>query len=445
MEQVLKQDPIAMGMLGKQIVQKQEYRPLTYILTAEEENTKIYYNLLTHEMIAIDVNELNLPETRKYFIENWYLVPKDHDDQQLVDECRAVLTLMDSVPKKIHIFEIFTTLDCNARCFYCFENHLPGSNMTIETADRVIEYMQEQADGERIKIVWFGGEPLLNYSVIDYITDGLRKKKLQFESDMISNGLLFDSELVDRAKNHWNLKSVQITLDGTSQVYRRIKAYVTDVRDPFERVLQNIKRLIKAEIRVQIRLNMGPHNYSDLEELVEYLCKAFKEEKNFSVYVSPLFEITKYSDEKKLFMYELLDKLNSKLDLQFKKRKEIELADKIVNSFCMATGREAVTILPNGKVGICPNITDGAFLGDIYSKEINIEMREKFGRRFYQKDMCRTCPIYPNCYITSGCPNKDAKMGCNPISLQMQIRKIKEKMRNRYRQGVSGIDEKSVK
>ena len=445
MEQLLKQDSIAMGMLGKQIVQEQEYRPLTYVLTAEEENTKIYYNLLTHEMIAININELDLPEIRKYFIENWYLVPKEHDDQQLVDECRAVLTLMDSAPKKIHIFQIFTTLDCNARCFYCYENRLPGSNMTIETANRVIEYMQEQADGEQIRIVWFGGEPLFNYSIIDYITDGLRKKNLQFESDMISNGLLFDSELVDRAKNHWNLKSVQITLDGTSQVYRRIKAYVTDVSDPFERVLQNVKCLLKAEIGVQIRLNIGPHNYSDLQELADYLCKAFKGEQNFSVYVSPLFEITKYSDEKKLFMYGLLDKLNSKLDLQFKKKKEIEFADKIVNSFCMANGKEAVTILPDGKVGICPNITDGAFFGDIYSKDVDVKMKEEFGRRFYQEEICRTCPIYPNCYIVNGCPNNGTNVGCDPVSLQMQIRKIKEKMKNRYRQGASGIDEGSAK
>ena len=201
MKQLLKQDSIAMGMLGKQHVMEKEYRPLTYMLTVEEEDKKIYHNLLTHEMIVINVNELDLPETRKYFIENWYLVPKEHDDQQLVDECRAVLTLMDSAPKKIHVFQIFTTLDCNARCFYCYEKRLPGSNMTKETADKAIEYMQEQADGVPIKIVWFGGEPLFNSSIIDYITDGLRKNGLQFESNMISNGLLFDSDLVNRAKN----------------------------------------------------------------------------------------------------------------------------------------------------------------------------------------------------------------------------------------------------
>ena len=179
MEQLFKQDPIAMGMLGKQAIRMQKYRPLTYVLTAKEGQKKVFYNMLTHEIITADLNELESPELRKYLIENWYLVPEEHDDQQLVDECRAVLTLMDSWPRKIHAFHIFTTLDCNARCFYCFEKRMPGSDMTMETASRAVEYMQEQADGELIKIVWFGGEPLFNFPVIDFITNGMKQIRLK--------------------------------------------------------------------------------------------------------------------------------------------------------------------------------------------------------------------------------------------------------------------------
>ena len=86
MEQLIKQDSIAMGMLGKQPVMEKVYRPLTYVLTTEEAGKKVFFNLLTHEMIAVDLRELESPEIRKYFIENWYLIPKEYDDQQLVDE-----------------------------------------------------------------------------------------------------------------------------------------------------------------------------------------------------------------------------------------------------------------------------------------------------------------------------------------------------------------------
>ena len=438
MEQLLKQDPIAMGMLGKQAIRMQKYRPLTYVLTAEEGEKKVLYNLLTHEIIAVDLSELESPETRKYLIENWYLVPEEHDDQQLVDECRAVLTLMDSWPKKIHVFHIFTTLDCNARCFYCFEKRMPGSDMTMETASRAIEYIQEQADGELIKIVWFGGEPLFNYPVIDFITNGLKEKGLQFESDMISNGLLFDDELVEKAKSIWNVKSVQITLDGTRQVYKRVKAYVTDVGDPFERVMQNIKSLLKAEIRVKIRLNIGLYNCSDMRGLVDYLCEEFKNQENLNVYVNPLFELIEYTVNEREYMYDLQDEMVSKLNQVFGRNQKKEFPDTIANGSCMASGREAVSILPDGKVGICPNITNDGLLGDIYTKKVDDKVQEEFGRRFYWEDKCRNCPIYPDCYITNGCPNKDSVEGCDSIKIQRQIKQIQEKMKMRCRKIVIG-------
>ena len=431
MKQLLKHDPIAMGMLGKQPICNHIYRPLTYVLTVEEADKKIYYNLLTHEMIAVDFSELESQEIRKYFIENWYMVPEGHDDQQLVDECRAVLTLMDSWQKKIHVFHIFTTLDCNARCFYCFEKRIPGSNMTMETASRAVEYMQEQANGNRIEIVWFGGEPLYNWPVIDFITERLREKGLQFESEIISNGLLFDSILVEKAKNLWNVKSVQITLDGTKTVYKRVKAYVTDIVDPFEKVLQNIKILLRAEIRVSIRLNIGLYNYEDMRSLVDFLCVDLKGEENLNVYISPLTEIIKYADEEKVLIYDLMDELNSKLKSGFGKKEKEEFANRIKNHACMASGQEAVTILPDGKVGICENTTCDALVGDIYTKEIDDKVRGNFGRRFYREDKCRPCPMYPNCYIVNGCPNKDDKEGCNPVRVERKIRKIREKMKIR--------------
>ncbi len=425
-----------MGMLGKQPIMKKAYRPLTYVLTTEEADKKIFFNLLTHEMIAIDLGELESPEIRRYFIENWYLVPKEHDDQQLVDECRAVLTLMDSRPKNIHAFHIFTTLDCNARCFYCFEKRMAGSNMTMETASQVIEYIEEQAKGDSVYIEWFGGEPLFNYPVIDYIADGMRARGIQFKSYMVSNGLLFDSTLIGIANNRWNLEGVQITLDGTGEVYNRVKAYVTDITDPFERVLQNIKGLLKADIKVSIRLNMGLYNYREIQDLVDFLCEEFKEERNIKIYTSPLIEITNYTNDEKVFMYGLLNEMNGKLKTLFGKKDKKFFSEQIANNFCMASGRETVTILPDGKVGICEGLTD-VLLGDIYTKELDVKVREDFGRRFYREDKCRPCPLYPDCYIVNGCPNKDAKEGCDSVDVQLQIKRIKEKMRLRSRSGSS--------
>ena len=43
---------------------------------------------------------------------------------------------------------------------------------------------------------------------------------------MISNGYLFSEEIIDRAARLWELRNVQITLDGTEKVYNETKAYI---------------------------------------------------------------------------------------------------------------------------------------------------------------------------------------------------------------------------
>ena len=94
--------------------------------------------------------------------------------------------------------------------------------MDRETADRVISYIKEHCGGQQVKLSWFGGEPLVNHKVIDQICNGLRNDGIPYESRMISNAYLFDDTIVAKAADLWNLKNIQITLDGTEVVYNHI-------------------------------------------------------------------------------------------------------------------------------------------------------------------------------------------------------------------------------
>ena len=61
-------------------------------------------------------------------------------------------------------YVIFTTLDCNARCFYCYELKSKGKTpMSIETAEKVAKYIITHCPkGTEVSLDWFGGEPLFN-------------------------------------------------------------------------------------------------------------------------------------------------------------------------------------------------------------------------------------------------------------------------------------------
>ena len=109
---------------------------------------------------------------------------------------------------------------------------------------------------------------------------------------MISNGYLMDAKLAKKAFNEWHLSNIQITLDGTEEVYNKTKRYIyKDDPNPFKTVINNIHELLKNNILVSIRLNCGTHNIEDLKNLILYLREEFKDvNKGLSVYVHELFD-----------------------------------------------------------------------------------------------------------------------------------------------------------
>ena len=108
---------------------------------------------------------------------------------------------------------------------------------------------------------------------------------------MISNGYLFDDNLIKTAKEDWNLQNVQITLDGTEEIYNKTKNYIyKNDENPFKRVINNIHKLAYNKISVSIRMNCDKHNFEDLIKLVHYLHEEFKGNDLVSMYVWPIFE-----------------------------------------------------------------------------------------------------------------------------------------------------------
>jgi hypothetical protein len=106
---------------------------------------------------------------------------------------------------------------------------------------------------------------------------------------MTSNGYLFDAETVQRAKELWQLKNVQITLDGREKTYNLVKRYIYDNVNAFERVLKNIELLTAAGIHVAIRLNVDKHNIEEMLLLLPLLHERFGDNKYLSVYSHELF------------------------------------------------------------------------------------------------------------------------------------------------------------
>ena len=74
---------------------------------------------------------------------------------------------------------VLTTLQCNFACGYCFQGDHDDHNrhahkMSLETAAEVVAHAERQLDTvrpERLTMMFFGGEPLLNLPVVYYLAE----------------------------------------------------------------------------------------------------------------------------------------------------------------------------------------------------------------------------------------------------------------------------------
>ena len=430
----------------QKIVESANYRPLTFLRTLDADNGKLIYNFMTGELIFLSIEEYaefcasnTHSDLVKILIKKWFVVPEEHNDAQLSRQIKQFLSAVvyNNTDAPIRIFTILPTTDCNARCFYCFELGRSRKDMSEQTAADVAEYIIRSSKGvDRIRLRWFGGEPLYNSKAIDIICSKLREANVNFYSNFVSNGYLFDDEAVKKGKEIWNINDVQITLDGTEEIYNRCKAFIyRDGRSAFKVVTDNIERLLKADVGVKIRMNMDAHNEEDLYKLADYLTERFGGYKKFLYYVHLLFEDSgKVQMERNDFeRHQMIRKFFDFEDYIRSKQKFPLRTVKMLIQYhqCMADDPTTTIISPDGELGRCEHYSDTDFWGSIYSNKINQDVVDDFKRVKYLGNTCDTCEMYPMCMQLIRCAQTISDR-CDDVDKQLHYRKIDRTILDTY-------------
>lgn len=416
------------------------YVPSKFILFSDDEYC-LAHNTLTKALILINDEEKQLlqKESLKFeenlipFIELGFLVKKGTDEVKSFEQVKSTFSLFNKKEKGIRTYTILTTTDCNARCFYCYEAGIKKTFMSKETAQKVVEYIKNNHCGNEVTLSWFGGEPLYNSEVIDIICEGLKKNNIKFISKMTSNGYLFDDDLVKKSKELWNLVRVQITLDGTEEVYNKCKNYIyEDGKSPFNIVCNNIQRLIDNQIYVNIRMNMDEHNKDDLYDLVEYINKRYPNKDYLIAYVSLLFDhdATQRTINEKISLAKVRNQLSN---LLFDYNLGSGYIKQKMNNFnCLADSDSSVIINPLGELGRCEHFVYDDVYSTIFEPEKvdqNIVLAWKEPRPRIED--CKSCPIMPSCFTLKKCP--EASRECDEADRIIFFDNFRRRMKNEFR------------
>lgn len=443
MKTIVKNAEFFNKILGEQKINKTiKYRPIKFLVFEKVDEGILAYNTFTKQLLLINEIEYDVLKNISMYnsimielIKKWFLVPEQFDEIKCFNQVKFFYNKLNT-EKYINNFTILPTTDCNARCFYCCEHGQQRINMSDEIAVDVAKFIVESSKGKKVRIKWFGGEPLYNINPINIISEYLNDAGIEYKANMITNAYLFDSKYVKLAKNKWHLSSVQITLDGTEKIYNKTKSYIyTDNDNPFQRVIDNIKNLSNQKIHVIIRLNMDLFNRDDLYNLVDYLANEFFDNSYVTVYTKLLFDDTSniQINRTNVERREVFKEFMRFEDYIIRKKLYHYLLLKDVLSYghCSSESDHAITILPKGDFGLCELRTDTDICGNIYDGITDNVLVQAFKVKQESIALCSTCPIYPNCSRLKKCPYYLRK--CEDYEQELLIRHLKQYMIYTYK------------
>lgn len=350
--------------------------------------------LSEREYLALLHNRLDwIYVSRQRFFQEKGILVDEPDEMSRFLEKRYVNRQMRSL-----YFRILTTTACNARCDYCYEHNFPvlsmDGNIAVSVAEFIIKQYKAHPLRAKVNIEWFGGEPCLNPTAIQIITERLINENIPFRAQMTTNGILLTESLLSNASD-WNLRQIQITLDAAGEEYEEIK-HVSE--GSYDQVLRNIDLCLSSDVRVVVRINYAG-NKKQIESLIDSLSSRYSGKSiKPKVYIS-----TVYSDDNCVPVARMGEvmALNERLIrsnlMAFEEVYGFQQRDR-----CFSATPWGYTIMPDGMLVNCShNVATENSWGTIWAYDSSDKLHQLFLSDKLSKE-CYTCPLIPIC--GGGCP-----------------------------------------
>lgn len=330
--------------------------------------------------------------------------------------------------------------DCNMKCEYCFasQGDFKGEKklMSAEIGKKAIDFLIKNSGNRRnLEVDFFGGEPLMNFTVVKEIVDyarGLEKEHdKNFRFTLTTNCLLLNDEIIDYLNE--NMSNVVLSLDGRREVNDRMRPSIND-KGSYDIIVPKIKRFIekRGDKDYYIRGTFTSYNLDFANDVKDFYKNGFKK-----VSIEPVvtderasYAIRKEHLERILKEYENLSKdyidiVRKDPDFMFF-HFMIDLNQGpcvIKRAVGCGAGCEYLAVTPDGDLYPCHQFVGetGFNIGNVEEGIKREHIRSEFkSSNVFNKSECRDC--WARFYCSGGCHansyyahkdlNKAYEIGC---------------------------------
>lgn len=351
----------------------------------------------------------------------------DSEAQDEMIENRASMEKPESREVKFVV-----TDKCNFTCRYCIflddaKRQSCIGHMRKKTVDRTFEALKGSLGfGSDLTFDLYGGEPLLNLEIIDYITEKIRCLEStlsnRFLITLTTNGSLIDQKAISLLVGR-DVKT-SVSIDGPQRVHNRMRIF-RNKKGSFNRTIRGYWRLKRTGVNVGVAATIGSHNVFTLEKIVEYFASRLDAD---SIYLglltgnrtNPAYVDPKIVAEKLIDAYETARMYGIHEGTLVGYLNHVALKrPRIVH--CKACGYRIV-VDPKGDIFPCQAFlnTGQQVAGNISNINLlNNQVMQKWARRnVFSIEKCRQCYASPIC--GGGCAYSSfiAKGGIEDVNLE---------------------------
>jgi len=253
----------------------------------------IIYNSLSNSMIELDwetglmFSKLNSMEIHyldtdviDILLNNGMIISKNIDEFDIVAE-RASANRIACERSDTFFMVISPTNSCNMNCPYCYQGDKTASTDTkylgkenMEALKKLVAnavYEPHATPITKIKIEWFGGEPLMRKKTIqefsEFIISLADKNNITYNASIITNGTLLDEKTFEMF-HKCRIDDVQITIDGSKDMHDSLRYYLNG-KGTYDKIMDNLKLMPPNKFKVTIRINGDKAVFAKLNNMFD--------------------------------------------------------------------------------------------------------------------------------------------------------------------------------